>query len=552
MAGRTPSKAQLKHAEFLAELEGFAEAQRELIQAKCDGFDTDPAARAARVERARNDYRFFCRTYFPHYVKGSESVFHAWLFDNVPKRIDMPTGQLMHVGAPRGEAKTTLGLKLLWVWLIVTDRKHFLPVVSDSWDQAAVILEAIKTELTDNPRLRMDWPHATGRGRVWNAGVFITANNRKVQAFGSGKRMRGISHGPHRPDMVGLDDIENDENVRQLAQRNKLEGWLNMTVLNLGPPEGTMDVLYLHTVPHYDSVANRVHRKPRWVRVKFRSILQWPDRMDLWDEWERLFLAEADPGLDIESIAAQQLDGHSSEADRFYLANQAAMDAGAVVSWPQMRPLIALMKIRAESHRAFDSEYQNDPTNEENSFFTNMVFWVHPDAKWEFYGVLDPSLGKMGRKGDPAAILVGGFRRELSKLSIVEADVARLKPDKQFEKVLAYQREYRCQVWGIEDTAFQEYFRQRIVADSAARGFPIPAIGIRNEEDKDLLIEAVAPHANNGLILFHQRHTTFNLQVRHWPEADHDDGPDALQMLWKLCIKRMGGIPRIRGQKRKT
>lgn len=535
-------RRQLRDKEFLEELKAYADAQRTLIDAECEGFATDAVARAARAGQAQNDYAFFCRTYFPHYVKGDPSAFHTWFFGTVPKLIDDPLGQLVDVSAPRGEAKSTLGTQLLTLWCIVTGRKHFICIVMDSWDQAATMLEAIKTELTDNPRLAMDFPDACGKGRVWQAGVVLTAANIKVQAFGAAKKMRGIRHGPWRPDLVFLDDIENDENVRQLTQRNKIESWVTKTVLNLGPPEGTMDVIYLNTILHYDSVANRFHRKPRWVRKKFAAILRWPDRMDLWEEWEAMLLREA---------SGEDPEAAFGEADAFYQAHKADMERGAIVSWPGVRPLLTLMKIRAEDHHAFDCEYQNDPTNADTAFFTNMQYWVHPDPQWLFHGVLDPSLGKMGRKGDPCAMLVGGFRRDITKLSIVEAVVSRLKPDKQLEKLIEFQREYRCLVWGIEDTAFQEYFRQQIVKQSAARGVPIPAIGIRNEEDKDTLIEAVAPHVNNGLILFHQRHTVLNTQTRHWPEADHDDGPDAVQMLWRLCIQRAGGVPKIRLGKRK-
>jgi predicted phage terminase large subunit-like protein len=539
-------RAQLRDKDFLEELAAYADAQRTLIEAECDGFDTDAAARDIRATRAQGDFRFFCRTYFPHYIKADESLFQKWFYDNVPLLIDRPTGQLINLSAPRGEAKSTLGSMLLPLWCVITGRKHYIPIVMDSWDQAVTMVEAIKTELTDNPRLAMDYPQQTGRGRVWKAGVILTANNRKVQAFGSAKKMRGIRHGPHRPDLVPLDDIENDENVRSLVQRNKLERWVKMTVLNLGPPEGTMDVLGLNTILHYDSVANRFHRAPRWVRRKFKSIVRWPDRMDLWQQWEELFINEAASDDEDQVEQASVI----SAADAFYAQNKAEMDRGAIVSWPTVRPLLELMKIRAEDHHAFDCEHQNDPTNDENSCFTNMQFWVHPDGKWIFHGVLDPSLGKMGRKGDPAAILVGGFRRDITKLSIVEAAVARMRPELQLEKLIAFQQEYHCIVWGIEDTAFQEYFRQQIVLQSAQRGVPIPAIGINNPSDKDLLIEAVAPHVNNGLILFHQRHTVLNTQTRHWPEADHDDGPDAVQMLWRLCLSRAGGIPRIRMGKR--
>ncbi|PZR54613.1 MAG: hypothetical protein DI537_54875, partial [Stutzerimonas stutzeri] len=276
MTGSYKVRATGKAKQFLEELQAFAESQRDLIQAEVDGFETDPAAREIRRTRAWNDYAFFARTYFPHYVKSEPSQFHTWFFGTVPALIDKPQGQLINVSAPRGEAKSTLGTQLLVLWLIVTERKHFIPIVMDAGGQAASMLEAIKAELDENPRLAMDFPEACGSGRVWNAGVILTTNNVKVQAFGAGKRMRGLRHGPYRPDFIALDDIENDENVASKEQRDKRHSWVTKTVLNLGPPDGSMDVLYLNTILHHDSVANRFHKAPRWTRKKFKAILRWP------------------------------------------------------------------------------------------------------------------------------------------------------------------------------------------------------------------------------------------------------------------------------------
>jgi predicted phage terminase large subunit-like protein len=537
----------LKSKDFLAELKAHAESQRSLIEAECSGFATDATACDIRRTRAQKDFRFFARTYFPHYIKGAESLFHTWFYDNVPGLIDVPAGSLINLSAPRGEAKSTLGTQLLALWCVVTERKHFMPIVMDAWDQAATMLEAIKTELTDNPRLAMDFAEACGAGRVWNAGVILTKNNRKVQAFGSGKKMRGLRHGPHRPDLVFLDDIENDENVRSLEQRKKLEAWVSKTVLNLGPPEGTMDVLYLNTILHYDSVANRYHSKPRWTRRKFKAIVRWPDRMDLWEKWEELFINETSS-----DEAGDSDPSDIGAAAAFYAAHQVAMDAGAVVSWPTVRPLIKLMMIRAEDHKAFDCEYQNDPTNSETALFTQMQYWVQPCRDWIFYGAHDPSLGKHNKGGDPAACLVGGFDRNHGILDVVEARVARMVPDKQIALIIEFQRTYGCLIWGFEAVQFQEFMRQQLVARSAEAGVPVPAIPVIPHTDKDLRIEGLSPHVNNGLIRFHQAHTVLNTQLRHYPEADHDDGPDALEILWKLAINRAGGIPRIRTGKRKT
>jgi predicted phage terminase large subunit-like protein len=256
--------------------------------------------------------------------------------------------------------------------------------------------------------------------------------------------------------------------------------------------------------------------------------------MDLWEQWEELFINEGE-----------------AAADAFYAEHRADMDAGAVVSWPTVRPLLKLMKIRAGDHHAFDCEYQNDPTNDEASFFQNMQYWVQPCRDWIFFGSQDPSLGKKNKSRDPSATLVGGFDREHGKLSVVEAIVARRIPDLQITHIIDFQREYHCLVWGVESIQFQEFFRTELVKRSAAAGVPVPAVALTPHDDKALRIEALSPHVNNGLILFNQAHTVLNTQLRHWPEADHDDGPDALQMLWMLCLTRGQGFGRILTGKQK-
>ena len=146
---------------------------------------------------------------------------------------------------------------------------------------------------------------------------------------------------------------------------------------------------------------------------------------------------------------------------------------------------------------------------------------------------------------------MGGFDREKGILDVIEAKVARRTPDQQLVHIIDFQREYMCLAWAFEAVQFQEFLRQVLVAKSAAEGVPVPALPVIPHTDKDLRIESLSPHVFNGLIRFRQAHQVLNEQLRHWPEAAHDDGPDALEMLWKIAVNRSGGIPRIRTGKRK-
>jgi predicted phage terminase large subunit-like protein len=519
-AAFTGRAARLSRKEFLAELAEYSEALRRSIEAQVDGFTTDPADSARRRQRAQDDYRFFAETYFPHYLTHAPSRFHEFLYEALPRVVADARGLRVAIAAPRGEAKSTLVSLIFVLWCMVTKRKRLIPVIMDAYEQAAVALAEIKAELEVNPRLRQDWAEACGQGPVWREGKIIIRNGAQARAFGRGKRLRGLRHGPFRPDLVILDDLENDENVRSPEQRDKLERWINKAVLRLGPPDGGMDVLYVGTILHYDSVLARMLRNAMWEAHRFKGLIRQPDRMDLWDQWEE---------------ALRNSEGDKRAAARaFYEKHEAEMEAGAEVSWPAGRPLYVLMEIRAEDHAAFDSEIQNEPIDDQDAPFQKITYWVQPNNRWLFYGVCDPSLGRRNVARDPSALIVGGFDRETGVLDTVVADIKRRVPDRIIEDIIALQQQWGCLVWWIEAVQFQEFLQTELVKRSAARHMAVPALPYVPHIDKSLRIESIQPHITNGLIRLHPSQTTLIEQLRHWPMADHDDGPDALSALWQL------------------
>ena len=509
---------------FLADLANLAASFRARIEAEVTGFDPDPAECLKRRCAAHDDFGFFVQTYFPHYIRSPHrSRLHDYLFARLPEIVASDKSETDAIAAPRGEAKSTLVSQLFVLWCLTTCRKRYPVIVMDSIDQAYPMLEAIKAELEFNPRLAMDFPEVTGKGRVWQAGTIVTKNDAKVQVAGSGKKLRGLRHGPYRPDLAVLDDIENDEQVRNPEQRDKLQSWVSKTILPLGGAGAKFDVVYIGTILHYDSVLSRTLANKMWRTARFKALLRWPDRLDLWDRWEETLR-----------------NAGEDAADAFYAEHQGEMERGAECSWAA-RPLLALMKIRArDGHDTFDSEYQNDPVAGDNAPFAGIIqFWVNRLADWIFFGSCDPSLGKAGASRDPSAILVGGLNRQTGILDVVEAGIRKRLPDRIIEDVIAYQAEYRALLWVIETVQFQAFLYSELVKRAAARGIPVPARGVQPISDKLLRIESIQPHVKNGLIRLHPSQTTLIEQLRHFPKADHDDGPDALQMLW-MAATTMG------------
>lgn len=520
----------MKAKEFIKTLAAMAADLRRTIEAEVEGFDASPAAVAERRRKVFDPvsgYEYFVQNYFPHYVRSPhKSQLHEYLFKTLPALLRNPNNTLEADAAPRGEAKSTMVTQLFSLWCIVTGQKHYIVIVMDSIDQAYPMLEAIKAELEFNPRLKTDFPEACGQGRVWQSGTAVTANDVKIQVAGSGKKLRGLRHGPYRPDLVVLDDIENDEAVRNPDMRDKLEGWLKKTVLHLGGVGQKFDVVYIGTILHYDSVLNRTLNNPMWHSARFKAMLKWPDNMALWDEWETILRNNGKAG--------------EAMAQAFYEAHEAEMTAGAQTSWAA-RGVLDLMKIRArDGHAAFDSELQNDPVSGEDAVFAHILdkcFYkpseIPPDAVR--FGALDPSLGKAGASRDPSAILVGAFDRKTGILYVEVAQIKKRLPDLIIEDVIALQAKHKCKVWAVETVQFQEFLKTELVKRSAARGIPVPARAVKPITDKLLRIESLQPHIANGLIKFDANHTALLDQLRHFPKAAHDDGPDALHMLWMLA-----------------
>lgn len=507
----------MSRREQSTDLLAFAASLRKRIEAEVDGFDPDPLAAQARRLQGTNSFEYFARTYFPHYVKKANSLLHDYLYARLPEIAASAVSETDDIAAPRGEAKSTITSQLFVLWCVATERKWYAMIGMDAFDQAALMLEAIKAELESNPRLLMDFPEVCGIGPVWQAGVIVTRNERKIEAVGCGKRIRGRRHGPHRPDLFIGDDLENDENVRTPEQRDKLQSWITKAVLKLGGAGEKFDCIIIGTILHYDSVLARLQKNPLWRSAKFKAIMRWPDRMDLWDTWENLLLSQG-----------------AGAGATYHAEHLSDMEAGAQVSWPAGRPLIDLMAIRArDGHASFDSELQNDPLSDDDAPFAQAIhFWVDRLAEWVFIGACDPSMGKAGASRDPSALLVGGFNRRTGVLDVVEAAIRKRLPDTIISDIIALQKEYRCLLWLIETVQFQAFLYSELVKRSAACGVPVPARAVSPITDKVLRIESLQPHMVNGLIRLHPSQVTLIDQLRHFPKADHDDGPDALQMLW--------------------
>lgn len=498
------------------------------------------------------DLGYFGRAYLPHYFIRQSPDFHRELdaiwSKGVLKGLDplaaaeqitRMDGSRQATAAPRGHAKSTNFTFKDTLHSILYQYKHYPIIISDSGEQAEGFLEDIKVELEDNPHILQDFGRLQG-DKVWRSSCILTSTNIKVEALGSGKKIRGRRHRNWRPDLLVLDDIENDENVQTPEQRRKLKSWFEKAVSKAG--DTYTDIMYIGTILHYDALLANVLKNPRYRSKTYRAIIQEAENTALWEQWESIYTNLFDPD-------------HVENARSFYEANKAAMDVGTEVLWSEKFTYYDLMEMRvSEGAASFNSEMQNEPIDPDNAdFLEEWLDWYEDgeadfkDKRFVIVGANDPSLGK-NKRADTSSIIDIALDTHTGYMYVVGASVERRKPDVIIKDIFETNRRYKRDYgkgyykFGVETVQFQYFFKEVMAALSLEAREYLPIEEIQSTVNKELRIRSLQPFVKNKWIKFNRKHKELIKQLLEYPMGRNDDAPDGLQMAVALAQSVKGTV----------
>ncbi len=469
------------------------------------------------------------------------AAFHRELHQWLTEAILAPEGHRLAIAAPRESAKSTIITLFLPLWCILYPElagKRFIIIASDTAIQAERHIADLRIELEANPRIRASFPESCGPGPVWTKGEIVSRSGVRVVSRGTGGNIRGLRHHQWRPDLLIGDDLENDTNSQSREQREKIENWFNKAFSKSAASHA--DILVIGTLLHYDSLLARLLANPAYEGRKYRGVIRWSPETALWEEWKTRYTEMSLP-------PGQRF----RRAQEFFKEHQAAMTRDTEVIWPAHRGYLELMQLRvAEGPASFDSEIQNEPVNPADCLFREEWFqWFEEDEVLRsglecVVAAVDPSLGKDSHHGDPSAIVVLGRDRH-GALWVLEADICRRPPSQLIEDTLELYLRRRPRVIGVESVQFQEFFKDVLLKEAQGRGLYPPVRGVVPGKNKQARISCLQPLVKNGTLRFQRRHHELYDQLRLFPKAGHDDGPDALEMALALLEAGVAGRPRF-------
>jgi predicted phage terminase large subunit-like protein len=443
-----------------------------------------------RLQRAEADPLYFCRTYLPHYFSHAPATFHYELVSLLEAR-GGEAARPAAVAAPREFAKTTVCAFGYVLHQICFRRRHFIIIGSDTEDLASDLTGYLYLELLYNERLHQDFGELVKPNR--SVDDFITLNDIRVKARGRGQRLRGLKHKQHRPDLIILDDLENDINVRNPEIVEQILDWVKAAVY-----------------PSLDAGGNL---------LVIGTILRWKSALHL------MLTSEDEP--------------YCYFTRRIY---RALTEDGASL-WEARHPVSRLeMQKRLMGTVAFNREKMNEPVQEKGLFQEDWVRYYHPDILKDrdlvVAGFFDPSLETGAASDYKAFVTVGWDRREML-FYVMDAFIQQTTLEQAMRTICNRHREYGCQVLGVEDNLFQRLLLKEFEGLGKELGLALPLKGVTQRIAKETRVAGLSPLLERGKIRFIRGHSDQERlieQLLYFPSRTmHDDGPDALEGAIRLA-----------------
>ena len=533
------------------------------------------------------------KTYLPEHFQKPPSPMHQWMAENLDRMATQRRRKLNVLG-PRGGAKSTVATLAYPLREALHGREPYIWIISDTAHQARAHLDNLKAELLDNELISHAYPHAVGKGPVWRAEKIVLRNGVTIEAFGTGQRIRGRRARANRPTLIICDDLQNDRHMESTVGRHHTRTWFHGTLLKAGTPQ--TNVINLATALHREALAMELTQTPGWHSKIFRSIDPWPFNTTLWEQWEQIYSGQLSSSAGAQTTSAPRgrlspsaerttPDTPSPEtstnqstpapellnpeprtlttpsdprlaARAFYEKHKTKMDAGSSVLWPQVEDLYTLMCLRAESGRsAFEREKQNSPLNPEicewpEQYFTEKIWFddwpANPLAK---VIALDPSKGGDAHRGDYSAFI--SMAVDQDGVLYVQADMARRPTPQMVADGVEIYRQFKPHMFGVEANQFQELLAPEFATAFRQQGFlDVNPWLINNDANKRVRIRRLGPLLAARRIRLKNNCPSTKLllhQLQEFPIADHDDGPDALEMAVRLATELLSNNQRNDG-----
>lgn len=217
---------------------------------------------------------------------------------------------------------------------------------------------------------------------------------------------------------------------------------------------------------------------------------------------------------------------------------------------PELHPIERLEEMKSQmSNFQWSALYQQDPTSPEGTHWPPQLFGPEvfierwPNNMETLVAALDPSTGQDTKRGDYPALSVlgtagtGHFYVDSIMRKLPPSGMAVAVADK-FSELKEETGMYPA-LFGVEKQGLSELYMEKLYNEFKRRGIPTPILPVSHENVNKLLrIQRLDPQISGKDIRFMQNRDTSLVvqQLKDFPTGSHDDGPDSLEMAFRVLF----------------
>lgn len=457
------------------------------------------------AEKFNGNPFLFGMAVFQRYFYKQSSSFHKKIMGEVVKCARLA------IAAPRESAKSVYLGFLYPMYCIVFKKKHFIVFLMNTEEKAKGALNGIKKEVRENRILSIFGIVITKDTETDT--IFTHPDGFQVRVLCKGATqmgsIRGERFGPYRIELLVVDDLEDDEMVRNPDRRRELQEVFD-DACEPAVDRDVGQIIFIGTVLHDDSLIAKVTSK------------------EFYKEYRKLFYQALNP------VTGKSL-------------------------WEQKWTVSQLKEIERANPDKFAKEYQNDPVSGIRRSFKkedwrywnynndNAVLYNADGTVYNSYAVADCKAGigcdlawEEKRSSDYTVILPGLLTPGDDILVDDFVCEKGMKPDKFIDILFPMVSKYEKMTNGIVEIGFEKAKLEKVMKwllsrEYAKRKKYLIVKDVKWDTDKTTrIITRLQPRYVNHTIYHKRNMGELEYQLLRLPDGTHDDIADGLSVLEQI------------------
>ena len=432
------------------------------------------------------------------FISSDEDVSPAWFHEEWSK-ILLRGKDHFAIEAFRESAKTQIVIRgnLLHALTYPQENRSYLVIICANQTLASKKLQEVSREFMNSPEMK-----GLVSGVKDNSGLAFEVHYHggskvRIEAYGKGAAVRGLSWGSKRPDLVIIDDPQDSEDALSETVTQKDWDWF------------LSDVYFLGKASRIFLIGNNLGE-----RCIIERVLKDAEKLKF--ETMRIPILTADG----ESAWPSKWPAYEIEAER---DNWALL--GKTDIWYREKMCQCISPDSQKFKREYFRYYDNPPNKRELNIYTTVDLAISQKVNADYSAIVTVGVNK------------GGY------WFVLDVEYGRYDPSTTMDAIFSAVSKWHPLSVGIEAVAYQSALSHFLEKEMPKRGIFFRIQPLKAEKKKELRIDAIQPRFAVGAVWFKKQAAWLDKiesELLAYPHGAHDDVIDALAYMEQISKEPFG------------